>query len=273
MDDVQNEPNIEEDVSVEATDEQGDDDVEVEQVEADAAPEAEEDKVTFDERQQAIMDKAIGNKVAQTYKERQAREEAERRYQDLLAKQPKPEEPSVPEMPDPDDYYGDPEGYRTKVQQREEAIRQRTEFEVQNRLTREQQEHQARQRAYEEQQKQREVLDTYSNKAKEFGIAVDQMQKDATTVVQAGISQELSDYLLAEEQGPLLTNYLASNLLELDNVRQMSPVQAAVYIATEVRPKLKGVNKSTKAPPPTNIVDGGAVPAKTPDSIKGATFE
>ena len=269
MDDVQNEPNIEEDVSVEATDESGEE-VEVEEAPA-AAPE--EEKVTFDERQQEILDKAISSKVAQTYKERQRAEEAERKYQELLDKQPKPEEPKIPEMPNPDEYYGDPEGYRAQVEQREQAIRQRTEFEVQNRLARDQQEHQARQRAYEQQQKQQEVLGTYSNKAKEFGIDADQMNQDANIVVQAGISPELSEYLLNEEQGPLLTNYLAKNLMELDNVRQMSPVQAAVYIATEVRPKLKGVNKSTKAPPPANIVDGGAVPSKTPDSIKGATFE
>ena len=269
MDEIQNEPN--EDLSDAATDETDDvvdtdDNVDTEDTSA------EENKVTFDERQQEVMNKAIGEKVAKTHEERRLREEAEAKYQKLLDNQPKPKEPTIPELPDVDDFYGDPNGYNAKILAREVAIKEHAVFEAQNRLIRDQQEHQARQVEYEQQAKQREAIESYTKKATDFGLTNEQLNKDATFVTQAGIHPQLSVHLLNDPQGPLVTNYLANNILELDRVRSLNPIDAAVYIATVVRPKLKGVNKSTNAPAPANIDNGGGVPEKQPRSIAKATF-
>jgi hypothetical protein len=269
MDEIQNEPN--EDLSGAATDET-DDVVETDDnVEAENAS-AEENKVTFDERQQEVMNKAIGEKVAKTHEERRLREEAEAKYQRLLDNQPKPKEPTIPELPDVDDFYGDPNGYNARILAREEAIREHAVFNAQNRLVRDQQEQKAREAEYEQQVKQREAVESYTKKAADFGLTNEQLNKDASLVTQAGIHPELSVHLLNDPQGPLVTNYLANNVLELDRVRNLSPIDAAVYIATVVRPLLKGVKQSTKAPAPASIDNGGGVPEKQPQSIKGATF-
>lgn len=275
MDEIQTEEplNIEPDVSESATDE-----VEVEVTEADDNVEVEEvpqeQKVAFDEAQQAKVNSLISEKVAKTHEERRLREEAEHRLAQLQAQMPKPQEPTVPDLPDPDEFYGDPTGYNTKLQERDKAIQQRAEYDARNRMIQDQQQYQARQSEHEAALKQQVVIEGYTKTAESFGITGEQMQKDAATVMQLGISNEISDYIVGDAaHGPLVSRFLANNILEAEKISAMSPLQGAVYIATEIKPKLTSARKATKAPAPANVVGGGGAPSRLDPNLEGVTFE
>ena len=223
---------------------------------------SQEDQVTFDERQQAKINSLIGEKVAKTHEERRRAEQLETELTALKARIPEPTVPEVPSLPNPNDYYGDPDGYNATLAQRDKAIQERAEFDTRNRLINDQ-----RQAAT------RQAIATYAEAAKSFGIGAEQMQKDAHQVMQIGIDPMLSDHIVSDPQGALITNYLAKNVLELDRMRSMSPMAASVYIANEVKPKLASAKKISSAPSPANVVGGGGAPMKVPSSIKGAKFE
>tara|TARA_R110000744_G_scaffold278257_3_gene390535 strand:+ start:862 stop:1701 length:840 start_codon:yes stop_codon:yes gene_type:complete len=234
---------------------------------------SQEDQVTFDERQQAKINSLIGEKVAKTHEERRRAEQLETELTALKARIPEPTVPEVPSLPNPNDYYGDPDGYNATLAQRDKAIQERAEFDTRNRLINDQRQAATRQAEFEEAQKQQTAIATYAEAAKSFGIGAEQMQKDAHQVMQIGIDPMLSDHIVSDPQGALITNYLAKNVLELDRMRSMSPMAASVYIANEVKPKLASAKKISSAPSPANVVGGGGAPMKVPSSIKGAKFE
>lgn len=234
---------------------------------------SQEDQVTFDEKQQAKVNQIVGEKVAKTYEERRRADELERELSEIKKRVPEPTAPEIPPLPNVNDFYGDPEGYNRKLVERDAAIQKRAEFDAQQRYLQDQQQQQVQRAEFEKAQKQQASIQSYAENAKSFGIDAGQMQKDAQTVLQVGITTELSDHIVSDPQGALITNYLAKNLVELDTIARMSPMSAAIYIANEVKPKLKGVKKSSSAPEPTKIVGGGGAPEKVPSAIAGAKFE
>jgi hypothetical protein len=67
-------------------------------------------------------------------------------------------------------------------------------------------------------------------------------------------------HILQHERGPEITAYLGKNLGELQAVSQMSPMQAAVYIETQLLEKAK--RPGPKVPPaPTENIGGKPFPA------------
>lgn len=234
---------------------------------------SQEEQVIFDDKQQAKVNDIIGSKVAQTHKERQRAETAEARVKELEASQPKQEAPEIPPMPDPDDFYGDPNGLKAAQDQRDEVIRKRAEFDHQQTMLQNQQQVTAQQQEQETIREQQEVVKNYVETAKSFNISPEQMQKDANLVAFSGITPEIADHLAIDPQGPLITNFLASNVMELETLKTMNPMQAAVHIATQIKPKLAGAVNTTNAPPPADIVDGSGAPEKEHPALEGVTFE
>ena len=69
--------------------------------------------------------------------------------------------------------------------------------------------------------------------------------------------------------GPAITMYLSKNAVELDNIRNMSPMQAAVRIENQIRAEAAKLKpKVSAAPPPVDTPQGaGSAPkAKRPRS-------
>lgn len=255
---------------VEAVDDQVTDD----QADADSEPPVEQEpgsstgeaeKVQFTPEQQAIFDKAIGEKVFKAREEERKRHEAERRIQELQAKLPQDLRPDIPPPPDAWD-----DDYEDKISQRDEAIKKAAEYDA-RKLVEQQYQQQEQQRI--QQAKQQELMtqvQAYSERAKSFGIDEVSLRDAGQRVAQYGISDDVASFILNDEEGPLITDYLAKNPLELERVRSMSPVQAGIYIATTVKPKT--ARTPTKAPPPADVVDGKSAPARE-RGPKGATFE
>ena len=62
------------------------------------------------------------------------------------------------------------------------------------------------------------------------------------------MAPELVQHVLHDAQGPALTVYLANHIEELDKIGGMSPIGAAIYIETQIKPKLtKRVSTPTRS--------------------------
>jgi preprotein translocase subunit SecD len=118
-----------------------------------------------------------------------------------------------------------------------------------------------------------ESVTTYSDRADKLGITTQELQQAGNVVAQHGIGNDIAQYILADEQGPNITMYLAQNPLEMEAVRQMSPMQAAVYIDTQV--KAKAVSARPTPNPisePTEVLRGAGQP-EGDRGPKGAIYE
>ena len=117
----------------------------------------------------------------------------------------------------------------------------------------------------------------YENRAAELGVALPELQQAGQTLYNARLHNEVAGYLLDADNGPLISQYLGQNPLELDNVLQNeneSIADAIIYMHTEIRAKLQSLAKSNvnQAPDP---IEKPAVSGKQKKQggPQGATFE
>lgn len=229
-----------------------------------------EENASLDEESQEAVNKRIGKL---TFEKRQAEREKLELAERLkaLEEQYKPKEPETPTPPDP---FAD--DYDEQMAQYNEKMRQRIAWETEQRYKQEQQQQlQVQQRQQQLEQVQKQAGD-YASNAEKLGVDKERLAQAGNTVAQYGLNNDVAMAILADEQGPLITDYLASNVAELDQVVRMPPVQAALYIESRVKPKLQQLKpKPSNTPkPPSSIastnVDKDAGKYKVLD---GAKFE
>jgi len=274
MDDIQPEPNeanvhniqiSEQATEAEATESTGSDNPEPKEA-------SQEPKVTFTPEQQAIFDKNIGKKVAKNHEITKERDDLQRQLNEANAKLPQVEAPEIPDMPNPDDFYGEPEKLRAAQDTRDKAISERATFDAGVQQNERLQANQTFKQQQEDLKKQNEVIVGYVENADSFKISRDDLFKSGEIVKNSGVSLDIQTHLLQDPQGPLVVDYLAKNLVELDNLRSMTPMQAAIHIANEIKPKLAGIKKTTKTPHPLDMDDGQGMPEKIDKRLDGVVF-
>lgn len=221
---------------------------------------------------QEAANKAINKKHFQYKEEERKRLAAEKELQELRAKleQQTSQRPEIPPIPDPYD-----ENYEAKVKARDEAIRQVVVYEAKQEVET-QRKQQLEEQQRQEQAKQIEsMVTTYNQRAKSLGLDVAEVEKAGDTLVQYGVSQDVANFLLSDEDGPLMTKYLAANPLELERIQSMPPMQAAIALNDSVRKQAAGLKpKQTKAPEPPEVLNGGGYQDdQGMPHIKGAKFE
>jgi hypothetical protein len=177
----------------------------------------------------------------------------------------------IPEMPDPYD-----DDFEQKVRERDNLIQQKAAFEAQQSYALQQQQAQQQQQQMQEQQKLDEQAIKYAKRAAEMGISSQELQQAGNVVAEYQLPDTIVMGILNDPEGGLITKYLASNPLEIDNIRQLDPFSAATYINQNVRPKAAELKpKTSNTPQPASTVSGGGA---DPDgdrywAIKGAKFE
>lgn len=199
-------------------------------------------------------------------------QELEERLQSLQSEQPTQtptDGPVIPPMPE--DIWAD--DYEQKVAARDEAIKERAAWELQQRF----QEQQTVQQQEAEAQAQLAELQTsvanYSQKAKDLGISSDELEIAGNTVSSQGMHNDVTRFILSMEKGPAVTVHLARNPAEMQRVSKMSPIDAAVYIAREIEPKVSRIVNRRKAPAQeTGTLKGGGV-AEKERGPRGAVYE
>lgn len=238
---------------------------------SEAAPDSgeptQEQKVSFTPEQQEVFDKAIAKKTFKAREAERRAEAAEKRAAELEAQIPRDGRPTVPPMPDP--YDAD---YEAKVSKRDQALREAAAYDAKQEAAEEQKREAQRQRQQAEQDELYRNAIAYNERTKQYGLKPEDAQSAAEAVAQFGISKELTQFILKDEQGPLLTTYLARNPVVLEQMQSMSPIELGAHIASEIKPKLATVMTRTKAPEPAVVLDGGGSP-KPERGPKGASFE
>lgn len=228
------------------------------------------DKPIFTAKQQRIFDEAIGKK---TFKLREMEREAEvlRKRLDEVDRPVSQSRPQVPGLPDP--YIVSDEEYKRQIMHRDQALISAAAYDARMQMLQNQQE----QTKYQAEQKQHEVLvekvQSYAQRAKTLGIKASDLQAAGAVVGQFGMDDSLVQYIIDDEQGPLITKYLSQNISLLDDLSKMHPTKAAVMIATNIRAKAVALKpRFTNAPDPVRRPQPSGIQAKA-KGPKGATFE
>jgi hypothetical protein len=234
---------------------------------------AKERAVEFSEEQQKVLNEAIGKKV---FKQREAERERDKLAKELeeIRKQiPKERRPEVPELPDP--YALTDDQYRQQQAKRDEALRSAAAYDARQLQLQEQEQ---RVRAQQEQARQdalMEVVGSYTQRAKKLGVKPEELQEAAQTCGAFGLggNDPLTQFILSDEHGPLITRYLAKNPLELEQLVAMPATQAAVRIATAIKQKAVALKpKVNTAPDPVDSPRSSGTSQKSRGPV-GAIYE
>lgn len=246
----------------------------VEEQDSDSAPEAgetPEKEIKFDEEQQRVFNDAVGKKVFKLREKEREAEALKKQLEELQAKLNERQAPKIPDLPDP--FRLSDEEYRQNLARRDEALKAAVAYEQEQRAIQQQQEALRQQEAQRQQEEMAQKVKSYSDRATKLGITPEELQVAGNTVAQFGVDEALVGIILDEPEGPLITKYLSKNPLELDALRYLTPAQAAVRIATDIKKKAASLKpKVNNAPDPLEQPHGAGTAPK-PRGPKGATFE
>ena len=236
------------------------------------APPTEREKVTFSEEQQKVVDGIVGKKV---YNAREAERRADslKQENDELRRQlPTETRPVVPTVPDRYDFDND-EAYSQAVASRDMLIGNAAAFDErqsQAEINRNVEQRMANEAAFAENQKDAQ---TYFDRASKLGIKQQDILAAGQMVASMGLQDEIAGFILKDETGPLITQFLAANPLVLDEISRMSPMDAAIQINSVIKPKAAELMpRTTQAPDPVEPLHGAGVPPLERGPA-GATFE
>lgn len=261
-----------EDVTAESEVEETEDSVE--EQDSDSAPEAgetPEKEIKFDEEQQRVFNDAVGKKVFKLREKEREAEALKKQLEELQAKLNERQAPKIPDLPDP--FRLSDEEYRQNLARRDEALKAAVAYEQEQRAIQQQQEALRQQELQRQQEEMAQKVKSYSDRATKLGITPEELQVAGNTVAQFGVDEALVGIILDEPEGPLITKYLSKNPLELDALRYLTPAQAAVRIATDIKKKAASLKpKVNNAPDPLEQPHGAGTAPK-PRGPKGATFE
>jgi len=220
---------------------------------------------------QEKINKVINRKHRQM---REAEEEADRQKKHAEALQVKLDElnkttaPEIPDLPDPYDAE-----YDKKMVVRDAAIEARTKYD-QEQFYNQQKQRTIEQANLDKQQKQAyDNVRIFRDRVQKLGIKEEDIRSAENTVAGYIQSQDVRDFLLQDENGVLMVQYLADNLVELEAISRLTPMAAAIRLTTKVAPEAKKLlPKQTQTPDPLTI-ENGRNKTDTPDPmIQGATF-
>ena len=102
------------------------------------------------------------------------------------------------------------------------------------------------------------TVDNYAKNATRDGVNLDKLALAEQVLKQNGLSDQLGQYLINDQNGAKLVEYLNDNPAEMHEILSLDPVSAGIRIATEIRPKaLSQTRKVSGAPDPIPEVQGG----------------
>lgn len=220
--------------------------------------ESHEEKVQFDEAQQKVVNDIAAKKAFEVREAKRANEDLQRQLDELKAKAPVEQAPSVPDLPDQYD-----DDYQTKMQQRDQALLAKAQFDANANY----QQQQSQSLAQEQQRLENETLsksvEDYSGRAKKLGVGDEELQTAGNIVYQYGINDQVTKHILADEHGPLITKYLSQNPQAMDALRNLPPMSAGVFLETQIKPMaIKLKPNTTNAPSPVDTLNGAGSPRK-----------
>jgi hypothetical protein len=243
----------------------------VEQVEEhESDVEQESDEVTAPEAVEGgpeRFNQQINKKHRELMEERRAREALEARLQEIEAKQAPQSRPEIPPLPDPYD-----EDFDAQMKARDAKILEAAKYDARQETLYQQQQQQREQQQRQKQTELETLANSYAQRAAKLNITGDMLKAAGETVAAVGISDQLAEHILQDEQGPLITTYLARNPGEIEALQNLTPFKAALYLEQKIKTRLSGGRKQADIPAPADTLRGGGTTRKERGPA-GATYE
>lgn len=254
-------------------------DIEGNDINAESATAEAEESTNDPESQPAEKPKPNGyeKRIATlVHREKQKEREAAQLKAELetLKAMQKPDEPA-PEFPSDDLKYDDPNAYKAQLDAYYKHTAEQTFKSQQKALQEANQRREAEEQQRSKQARQQDIVQGYIENGLVAGISEEKMAANEAILSQANMDIGLVEDLYSDQDGAKLVDFLADNPDKLRELSEMSPYQAAVKIATEIKPTaLSSKPTSTNAPDPIEPTQGGGLPPS--DGLKwigGAKFE
>lgn len=230
--------------------------LEPEVVETPSTPDAEpvETSDAEKEQQKIIAEHAFKRREA----ERKAAE-LERKVQEL-SRPTQQDRPVVPDLKDP--FTLNEQQLADQLKERDAAVQRAAEWDAQQRANNEQRLSLEAERNRQQQEALAKSIKDYSGRAVQLGMKPEELEQAGTLVGRFGLPDDVVKMILDDDQGPLITKYLANNIQELDSLAGLTAFQAGIRIATTIKQKAAALKpKVSSAPAPTTQVRGvGMVP-------------
>ena len=200
----------------------------------------------------------INDLTAKRYQETRRANEAEEALALLKAQQPvsqpvqsQPEQLQAPALPE--DIY-DEESMRKYHIDSQTYNAQAAQSAVQNQFETQQQ----KSKQQDLNAKHQVNLDKYAANATRDGVDFDKLLVAEQTLKQAGLGNELGSYLMNDNNGAKIVEYLHDNPAEMHEILQLDPVSAGIRIANVIKPNvLSQTPKVSGAPDPIPEINGG----------------
>ena len=233
--------------------------------ELDTAPE-EKEEVTEPEEPKVDYNKVIAQKA---FESREHKREAESLRQELAAIKEKEAillEPMI--LPVPDQY---DDNYAEQMEARDKSIQEKAQYDASQRVRAEQAEYQRQQQNQEQINQVNERGNKYKENSIKLGVDQAQLGEAANIVANYGIRQDVAMELLSEEQGPLITMYLAQNPQALDAINTANAISLG-NVWSDIKTKASSLQtKTTSTPDPVETQKGSGVGPKNRGPA-GATY-
>ena len=243
-------------------------DEEIESPKSDAPESEQGEEASNDATQEpAGFTKRINQKHFELMEEKRAREALEAELARLKSQIPENSKPVIPDMPDPYD-----SDFDERMRQREEAIKQSAIYEAQEQIRQARLSEENSTRLAQQQNDLIAAVNNYAGRAKALGVSENELKVAGQTVAAYGIADQVAEFILHDDKGPAITAYLAKNPDQLDSIAKLNPLQAAIHIATNIKPKLTDRSRAADLPDPPETLSGGGV-TKRERGPKGATYQ
>ena len=233
--------------------------------ELDTAPE-EKEEVTEPEEPKVDYNKVIAQKA---FESREHKREAESLRQELAAIKEREailKEPMI--LPVPDQY---DDNYAEQMEARDKSIQDKAQYDASQRVRAEHAEYQRQQQNQEQINQVNERGNKYKENSIKLGVDQAQLGEAANIVANYGIRQDVAMELLSEEQGPLITMYLAQNPQALDAINTANAISLG-NVWNDIKTKASSLQtKTTSTPDPVETQKGSGVGPKNRGPA-GATY-
>jgi hypothetical protein len=238
---------------------------------ADESGDNQPEKITFSPEQQRLVQDIAAKKAFEVREQKRANEELRRQLEQLQAAQPVEQAPSIPTMPDP---YSD--NYEQEIAERDKAILAKAQYDARAEFQAQQAQLQARESQRLEQEKLNKAVQDYSGRANKLGIEQADLAAAGQIVAAYGINDHVTQHILSDENGPLITKYLSANPQAMESLQTLPPINAGIFLETQIKPEaIKLKPKTSSAPDPIETLNGAGVNADANNypHVGGGTFE
>jgi len=222
---------------------------------------------------QEKINERINKKHLELMEAREANERLAKEKSELEAKLAEINKPGglkpVPDIPDS----FDPD-FHEKLQERDRILVANSEYEHRVRLNQAAIDKVNYEKSVQEEKVRTEKVNSYRERIAKFGLDEAKLTKAESNVVRFLPNQDVKQFILEDDNGPLIVQHLNDNPVELTKVATMNPIAAALYLKETVSKIAKKLQPNpTSTPDPIRINKGRAAPDEThPDNV-GATFE